>query len=158
MTAAETRPKTNMRAGQKATLRFVPALARFSLGGMAVLFALVSWKFMSDPINNGAAHHILVSSGAGKTNLRVGFGALPLASALTFMFCAMAEHRRVFGLALAATMMGVVVGARTIGVLIDGEAASSAPELVVGTAIFVVLLFTLVLESGRRQQFLNQRA
>jgi hypothetical protein len=71
MTAAETTPNMNMWAGRNAILRFAPALARLLLGGMAVLFALVSWKFMSDPVNNGAAHHILVSSGAGKTNLRV---------------------------------------------------------------------------------------
>jgi hypothetical protein len=72
------------------------------------------------------------------------------------MSCALSEHRRLFGLALAATMMGVVVGARTI-VLIDGDAASSAPELIVGTTIFGLLLFTLVLESRRLQHRLKQR-
>lgn len=121
-------------------MRFAPWLARFFLLLVAVIFGFVSWIFVSDPVGSAAMFQIAESSGAGATNLRVGFGAFPFAFTLIVLFCLFMYDRLMTGMTFATAMVAAVVGVRAVGVLIDGDTARNAVALAAGTVLLVLLL------------------
>jgi hypothetical protein len=66
--------------------------------------------------------------------MRVGLGAFPLGIAAILAACLISSRRRRFGLGIVATVMGLTLGARLLGIALDGPAPESsrllAPEIV----------------------------
>ena len=131
-------------------LSYAPWLARFALLLAAAAFGAVSWVFITNPLRTALSFHVMAMAGAGVTNVRVGFGALPLAASLTILACLTAHDRIREGLSFAAVAVAAVVGVRAEGVLLDGDLRSSLPPLAAGTVLLCLLMTSRWLEDRRR--------
>src|SRR5437879_2202366 len=74
------------------------------------------------PFNTAAALCVLLDSPLGVTIARVGFGAFPLGCAIFTFSCLVSSRRLLTGLAFVGNMMGLVLGVRILGILVDGTA------------------------------------
>ncbi len=132
-------------------------LSRFLLLLPTLVFTLLSFKFIADPVHAAAQSGITIGTGLGITDIRVGFGAFPLALAMVFAFCLVSERRLLTGLAVAATVMTVVLAVRLAGMLADHTVAASM-KLVVAEAVFAVLSATGIVIEKRRRSSQQARA
>jgi hypothetical protein len=127
-----------------------PWLSRLIILAVAALFAMISFKFVLDPQNAAASSGIGLVSAVGYTNLRAGFGGFPLAFALLLLFCLFSSRRLLVALASIATVGGVVLAVRLYGAGLDGTFGESAHLLVPETAIVVIALLGVLMETRRR--------
>lgn len=90
-----------------------------------VILTLIGTRYLVDPVRAAAELQTSFASPAGVTSMRIGFGAFPLALAAILAACLLAPRRRLAGLAIVATVMGLAALARVVGIAIDGPAAES---------------------------------
>jgi hypothetical protein len=131
-------------------LKLSPWLARLVILAVAALFAMISFKFVSDPRNAAAASGIMLDSAIGITNTRAGFGGFPLGFAVLLVFCLFSSRRLLAALASIATLAAVILTVRLYGAAQDGTFGASAHLLIPETAILVVSLAAALMESRRR--------
>jgi len=129
--------------------RFAPWLVRLLLLGPALIFALVSVRFLADPVRAAAASGIALDSPLGVTNLRSGIGGLFLAAACITVFCLLSARRLLVGLSFVATMMGVLA-VRIVSVVVDDTARASLPVLCAEGAFLLLSVMGIFIESRRR--------
>jgi hypothetical protein len=114
--------------------RIAPWLSRFVLLAATIIFTLIGVRYLSDPVGAARAVRTSIDTAAGATSMRVGLGAFPLGIAAILAVCLISSHRRRFGLGIAATVMGLALGARLLGIALDGPAPESsrllAPEII----------------------------
>jgi hypothetical protein len=94
METARTNAKPSKETDMAQQWRFAPWLIRFFLLAPALLFMLISVRFIADPVRAAAASGIAPDSSLGVTNLRSGIGGLFLGSACVIGFCVPASSRR----------------------------------------------------------------
>jgi hypothetical protein len=58
--------------------KFSPWLSRAIILAVALLFMMISFKFVLDPQHTAAESGITLEPGVGYTNTRAGFGGFPL--------------------------------------------------------------------------------
>ena len=130
--------------------RFAPWLSRLILLVVTLLFAHLAWPALFDPVHEGAAHGISLGSAEAVSRLRIGFGAIPLASAIIAFLCLISPRRVLTGLYFVLIWVGVIMVVRIIGVIINGP---NAFDLSVLRPEFVILILTtLSIFIERRKQ------
>ena len=90
-----------------------------------VILTLIGTRYLVAPVRAAAELQTSFASPAGVTSIRVGFGAFPLALAAILAACLLTPRRRLAGLAIVTTVMGLAAVARVVGIAIDGPAAES---------------------------------
>ncbi|HYM01763.1 MAG TPA: hypothetical protein VET85_02390, partial [Stellaceae bacterium] len=86
-----------------------PWLSRLIVLGVAGLFAMISLKFVFDPLHAAANSGITIETGLAYTNTRAGFGGFPLGFAAILVFCLFSPRRLLAALAGIATIAGVIL-------------------------------------------------
>jgi hypothetical protein len=127
-----------------------PWLSRMVILAVAGLFAMIGFKFVSDPQHAAAGAGIMLDSAIGITNTRAGFGGFPLGFALLLVFCLFSSRRLLAALAAIATLAAVILAVRLYGAVQDGTLGESGRLLIPEVAILVVSLSTAFVERRRR--------
>ena len=130
--------------------RLSPWLARLVILAVAALFAMISYKFVSDPQHAAAASGITLDSAIGTTNTRAGFGGFPLGFAVLLVFSLFSSRRLLAALAAIATLAAVILTVRLYGAAQDGTFGESAHLLIPEAAILAVSLAAALMETRRR--------
>jgi hypothetical protein len=134
-----------------AVLRLAPLVM------MTVIFTLVSFRYLSDPVHATAAAGISFTSPGGITVARVGFAGFPLSFAILAFTCLISARRRLAGLYMVLTVASVVIAVRTFGILVDHSTESA--RLLGPEAVLLILSLTAVrFETARLQREGNARA
>ena len=128
-----------------------PWLSRLVILAVAGLFAMISFKFVSDPQHAAAGAGITLDSAIGTTNTRAGFGGFPLGFAVLLVFSLFSSRRLLPALASIATLAAVILTVRLYGAAQDGTFGQSAHLLIPETAILLVSLFAALMETRRRR-------
>jgi preprotein translocase subunit SecD len=127
-----------------------PWVSRLIILAVAVLFVMISLKFILDPRAAAAASGITIEPGLGYTNTRAGFGGFPLGFALILVFCLFSPRRLLAALAAIATVVAVILFVRLYAAAADHTFSASAYLLGPEAAITVVSLFGVWMETARR--------
>jgi hypothetical protein len=131
--------------------RLAPWLLRLFLLPPALIFTVISIRFLADPAGAAGASGITFDSSVGLTNLRSGIGGLFLTAACVTWFCLFSKRRLLAGLGFVATTMGVVLAVRLVSVVIDGTVRASLPVLLAETVFLLLSLTGIFIEFRRRQ-------
>jgi hypothetical protein len=111
------------------------------------VLALISRKFISNPLDAAAASNMTLGSPLAVTNMRASFGAFPLGCALFVLVCLVTSSLRKTGLAFVALIVGTALAVRVFGVVADGTLAESLRVLIAET---VLLGLSLAAYAGER--------
>lgn len=109
---------------------------------MTVVFTLISFRYLHDPVHAAGAVGISFTSPGGIVIARVGFAAFPLAFAILAFASLTSPSRRLAGLYMALTLVSVVLVIRTFGILVDHSTESAkllAPEAVLLTLSLIAI-------------------
>jgi hypothetical protein len=139
------------KTGMTTRWRLAPWLIRSFLLAPALVFTLISVRFIADPVRAAAASGIALESSLGMTNLRSGIGGLFLGSACVTVFCLLSTRRLLAGLSFVATMIGVVLAVRIGSVLVDDTARANLPVLGAEGVFLILSVVGIVIESRRRR-------
>lgn len=129
--------------------RAAPWLPRILLLLATVLFFLIGFRYLGDPVNKAAADSIVLGSVMAISRVRVGFGGFPLALSLILLSCLVSQKRLLTGLSVLATTVGVVTVARLVGIAIDGPAEEALKLLRVEIVLLVLSVAAIFLERAR---------
>ncbi len=132
--------------------RFAPWLSRLILLAGTLLFACLAWPALADPVQEATTHGISLGSAEAVSRIRIGFGAIPLATAIIAFVCLISPRRVLTGLYFVLIWVGVITVVRVIGVIINGP---NAFDLAVLRPEFIILALTIVsifIERGKRQR------
>jgi len=143
----QTYPAARPSAG---TSRVLSILRRVPLVMATLIFTLVGFRNLTNPVGNAAAAGISFHSPGGITAVRIGFGAFPLAFAILAFSCLISTRRLLTGLYMVLTVIGVVTAARLFGVLFDHSAAQVARLLIPETILLILSVIAIRLEEARR--------
>ena len=131
--------------------RYSHWISRLILILPTLIFALISWKNIRDPVHAAVGSGVSLGAGVGITNWRVGFGAFPLAFAIIILFCVASKRRLFMGLGFVAMIMVVALTVRVFGMLADNTTSESV-KLVVAELVFLTLsVIGFSIEYGRRR-------
>lgn len=125
-------------------------LARITIFAVAVLFTMIGFRFVTDPIHAAANSGLSVVSAVGYTNLRAGIGGFPLGFAVVLWFSLLSSSRYLPALSLVATVAAVILFVRLYSAAHDGTFNESLHILVPEMAILVVSLIGIRMERRRR--------
>jgi hypothetical protein len=131
-------------------LKLSPWFARLIILAVAGLFAMISFKFVLDPLHAAASSAITIEPGLGYTNTRAGFGGFPLGFAVILVFCLFSSRWLLAALASIATVAGVILAVRLYGAQQDATFVQSAHLLIPEAAILVISLLGVLMEARRR--------
>lgn len=129
--------------------RAAPWLPRILLLLATVLFFLIGFRYLGDPVNKAAADSIVLGSVMAISRVRVGFGGFPLALSLILFGCLLSPKRLLMGLSVLATTVGVVTLARLVGIAIDGPAEEALKLLRVEIVLLALSVAAIFLERAR---------
>lgn len=118
---------------------------------VTVIFTLIGFNFLTNPVGATAPFKIYLGSAAAVTNMRVGFGAFPIAFALIALVCLVSEGRLLVGLYFVVAIVGIVTAVRIVGLQIDGAAAETLKVLRPELVLLTLSTISLFLEKGRRR-------
>jgi hypothetical protein len=127
---------------------FTPWFSRAVLAVATVLLALISQKFIIDPVGAASASMMALGSPLAITNMRASFGAFPLACSIFTLICLVSPQRRTTGLYFVVTVIGTALAVRLFGVAKDGTlieslrvlGAEAALVILSGTALYMELV------------------
>jgi hypothetical protein len=136
--------------------RYEPWLIRFILLAPALVFTVVSVRFLADPAGAATASGFTPDSALGLTNVRSGIGGLFLAAACITFFCLLSPRRFLIGLGFLAILLSVILGVRLVSVVVDGTASASLPVLCAEAVFLLLAVAGIFLE--RQQQLRNPGA
>ena len=143
-------PNYSVATKSRDSSRIAAVLRRAPLVMMTVIFALISFKYLSDPVGAAATAGIGFTSPGGITIARVGFAAFPLSFAILALASLVSARWRLAGLYMVLTVASVVIGVRIFGILIDHSTESArllAPEAV----LLALSVIAIRLELARRR-------
>jgi len=127
--------------------RIMPWISRAVLLAVLVVLALISRKFIGNPVETAAASDIALRSPVAITNMRASFGAFPLGCALFALVCLVTSSLRRTGLVFVALIIGTALAVRIFGIVADGTLAES---LRLAIAESVLLGLSLAAYAGER--------
>jgi hypothetical protein len=125
----------------------MPWISRAVLLAALIVLALISRKFIGNPLDAAAASNMTLGSPLAVTNMRASFGAFPLGCALFVLVCLVTSSLRKTGLAFVALIVGTALAVRIFGVVADGTLAESLRVLIAET---VLLGLSLAAYAGER--------
>jgi len=114
-----------------------------------VLFFMIGFRYLGDPVNKAAADSIILGSVMAISRVRVGFGGFPLALSIVFFTCLLSPRRLLTGLTLLATTVAVVTAARIVGIALDGPAEEAMKLLRVEIVLLALAVAAIFLERAR---------
>jgi hypothetical protein len=126
--------------------KFTPWFSRAVLAAALLLLALISQKFILDPVGAASASTMTLGSPLAITNMRASFGAFPLACSIFTLICLLSAHRRITGLYFVVTVIGTVLVVRLFGVVQDGTLIESLRVLGAETVLVTLSGAALYLE------------
>ena len=129
--------------------RAAPWLPRILLLLASVLFFLIGFRYLGDPVNKAGADSIILGSVMAISRVRVGFGGFPLALSFILLGCLVSRKRLLTGLTVLATTVGVVTAARLVGIAIDGPAEEALKLLRVEIVLLVLSVAAILVERAR---------
>jgi hypothetical protein len=135
--------------------RFSPWLSRLILLAVTLLFTFLAWPFLADPVHTAATSGISLGSAEAVSRLRIGFGALPLSSAIITLVCLISPNRLLTGLYFVLIWVGVITAVRIVAIILGG---ANDFDLKVLRPEFVILALTIVsilIERGKRRRELK---
>lgn len=132
--------------------KFSPWIVRLLLTPPVVIFALISARYLLNPIQSANAAGISFISPLGLTIARVGFGAFPLACSIFTFSCLLSSRRLLTGLGFVATVMSAALVVRVFGMLADGTTQQNMRLVIAETVFLALMLIGVLIERGRRQQ------
>lgn len=132
--------------------RVAGVLRRAPLVMVTVIFTLISFRYLSDPVRAAAAAGIAFTSPGGVTVARVGFAAFPLSFAILAFSCLISPRRLLVGLYMVLTVVVVVTAIRIFGIVLDHSASESARLLVPESVLMALSVIAIRLESSRRRR------
>ena len=127
--------------------RIMPWISRVVLLAALTVLALISRKFIGNPVDAAAASDIALGSPLAITNMRASFGAFPLGCALFVLVCLAISSLRKTGLMFVALIVGTALAVRVFGVIADGTLTESLHLLIAET---VLLALSLAAYAGER--------
>ena len=130
--------------------KMAPWLSRLIILAVAGLFTMISLKFIFDPLQAAANAGITIEPGVGYTNTRAGFGGFPLGFAAILVFCLFSSQRLLAALSSIATVATVILAVRLYGAVQDATFSQSTHLLIPETALLVISLLGVVMETKRR--------
>jgi hypothetical protein len=125
----------------------MPWISRAVLLAALTVLALISRKFIGNPVDAATASGMTLGSPLAITNMRASFGAFPLGCALFVLVCLVTSSLRRTGLIFVALIVGTALAVRVFGVVADGTFAESLRVLIAET---VVLSLSLAAYAGER--------
>jgi hypothetical protein len=128
--------------------RLAGLLRRAPLAMMAVIFTLISFRYLAHPVRTAAEAGINFTSQSGITIARVGFSAFPLSLAILAFASLFSARWRLAGLYMVLTVDSVVMAVRILGFWLDHSTAS-APLLAPETVLLTLSIVAIHLESAR---------
>jgi hypothetical protein len=129
--------------------RIAPWLPRLLLLLATVLFSLIGFRYLGDPVNTAASDSIVLGSVMAISRVRVGFGGFPLALSFILLGCLVSSRRLLTGLAVLATTVAVITVARLVGIAIDGPAEEAVKLLRVEIVLLALSVAAIFLEHAR---------
>jgi Domain of unknown function (DUF4345) len=129
--------------------RAAPWWSRLLLLLATVLFFLIGFKYLENPVDKAAADSIVLGSVMAISRVRVGFGGFPLALSLILLGCLLSRRRVLAGLVVLATTVGVITLARLVGIAVDGPAEEAVRLLCVEIVLFSLSVASIFLERAR---------
>lgn len=132
--------------------RLAPWLIRALLLAVTLLFTMIGWRYLSDPVGKAATDEITLGSIMAVSRLRVAFGAFPLGFAAILLWCLTSGQRLLHGLVALAAMIGIVTAVRVLSIVIDGSAAEAFKLLRVEAIVLSLSVIGIFVELGRRRR------
>jgi hypothetical protein len=132
--------------------RFAPWLSRLILLAVTLLFARLAWPALADPVQEATTHGISLGSAEAVSRIRIGFGAIPLATAIIAFVCLISPRRVLAGLYFVLIWVGVITAVRVIGVIINGPNAFDLGVLRPEFIILALTIGSIFIERGKRQR------
>jgi len=133
-------------------------LGRFILAAFALIFTLISLRFIPDPVRAAAASGVTLSSPMGVAIARIGFGAFPLGCAAYAIMCLVSTQRLLAGLTFVSTMVSVVLAVRILGIAVDHTVGGASVPLAAEILLLALSVFGLSAEMARRRRSLADAA
>ena len=127
--------------------RIAPWISRVVLVFALTVLALISRKFIGNPVDAAAASDMTLGSPLAITNMRASFGAFPLGCALFVAVCLFTSSLRKTGLIFVALIVGTALVVRVFGVVADGTLTESLRVLIAET---VLLGLSIAAYAGER--------
>src|SRR5206468_9894780 len=100
--------------------KFSPWLIRLILTPPVLIFAMISARYLLNPVHEANAVGISFVAPLGLTIARVVFGAFSLAGSVFTFSCLLSARRLLPGLGFVATVMSAALVVRVFGMLADG--------------------------------------
>ncbi|GEM_PF-3286362 len=131
--------------------RLAVVLRRAPLVMATVIFTMISFRYLSNPVRAAGAVGISFTSPSGITVARVGFAGFPLALAILAVSCLVSTRRLLAGLYMVFTVVAVVTAVRLLGIALDHSASESARLLAPEVVLLTLSVIAIRLESRRRR-------
>ena len=123
---------------------------------MTLLFSLLAWPALVDPIQEAARHGITLGSAEAVSRIRIGFGATTLAAAAIAFVCLISPRRLLTGLYFVLMFVGVITIVRIIGVITSGLNDFDLRVLRPEIAMLALTSLSIVLERGKQRRELKR--
>jgi hypothetical protein len=124
-------------------------LSRLTILAVAVLFTMIGFRFITDPLHAAANSGFSLESAVGYTNARAGMGGFPLGFAAILWFSLFSSRRFLPALGLIATVATVILVIRLYSAALDGTFGASAHILAPEVAILAVAFAGIWMERRR---------
>ncbi len=135
--------------------RVAPWVSRAVLLPPTVIFALIAFRYLSNPVAAAAAVGTSLATPEAITVARVASGAFPLSFSLFLGASVVSGRRLLAALALATTFIAIATLVRAFGIVAEGAGGESLKLLRSEIALLLVSAAGLVLEWRRRQRALR---
>lgn len=135
--------------------RIAPWLGRLILLVVTVLFATLAWPALVDPVQAATAHGVSIGSAEALSRVRIGFGAIPLATAIIAFICLVWPRRILTGLYFVLIWVGVITIVRIIGVTVSGPNEFDLRVLRPEIVILALTIVSIFIEHGKQRRDLN---
>lgn len=130
--------------------RTVAVLIRVPMLALTVIFTLIAFKYLADPVHTAAAAGIAFTSPGGITVARIGFGAFPLGFVAFFLSCLFSPRRILLGLRIELALLAIVIAVR-IAAMAAAHSTETA-KLLVPEAVMAVLCVLAIRLARSRQE------
>ena len=130
--------------------RVVAVLIRIPMIAVTVIFTLIGFRYLVDPVHASATAGIVFTSPGGVTVARVGFGAFPLGFVAFFLSCLFTPSRILLGLRTELTLLAIVIAVR-VGAMAATHSTETAKLLLPEVVMAALCLLAIYLERGRRK-------
>jgi hypothetical protein len=126
---------------------------RVILGFATLIFFLIGFKYILDPVSAAASSGMSLPTALGLTNMRAGVGGFSLGSALIAAACLVSRERLRLGLWFVVGILAPVLIVRLYGVAVDHTLAQSAQIILPETVLLSLSVVALFVGRSRPSDF-----